>query len=74
MLFPLCLFLAAFHVSTFSILALLMFWDKIPVLYNLYFLIEDQPKYNKNLALDFKVIDSFKRHCIGFGSFLKNKI
>lgn len=44
------------------------------MLYNLYFLIEDQPKCNKNLVLDFKVIDSFKRHCIGFGSFLKNKI
>ena len=44
------------------------------MLYNLYFLIGDHPKYNKNLFLDFKVIGSFKRHCIGFGNFLKNKI
>lgn len=28
---------------------------------NLYFLIWDQPKYNKNLVLDFKVIENFKR-------------
>lgn len=28
---------------------------------NLYFLIWDQPKYNKILVLDFKVIENFKR-------------
>lgn len=28
---------------------------------NLYFLIWAQPKYNKNLVLDFKVIENFKR-------------